>query len=154
MAERTITASVVVREVGGSSPSPNTNASVAERHSIQSNDLKDAGSSPAGRAKLFVVVRKNMSAGAKACQAAHALRTYADAYPFIESKWWKQSNTLVILEHDDLEALEAEAHRAGVSCIRFMEPDWDANGVLTALALGPDAFKILRRLPLAFGKST
>jgi hypothetical protein len=91
-----------------------------------------------------------MPPGAKACQAAHALRAYAEEYPYIESKWWNQSNTLVLLETEDLEAFELKAQQAGVTHVRFVEPDWAPEGTLTAIALGPDACKIVRNLPLAF----
>lgn len=114
---------------------------------------KAASSNLARRTKLYVVVRSDLGAGAKACQAAHALRAYADAYPFVEAAWWRHSNTLVMLEAelDELLALEARAAAKGVTAVRFVEPDWEASGTLTALALGPDARRLLADLKLAFG---
>lgn len=113
---------------------------------------KVAGLSPAGRAKLYAVVSSALSPGAKACQAAHALRAYVDAYPEIESRWWRESNTLVILQiaQDRLEWLEQEAKRKNLSCVRFVEPDWAPEGTLTALVLGPEAKRLVSDLPLAF----
>lgn len=111
---------------------------------------KAAGSSPARPSKLYAVVRSGLPPCAKACQAAHALRAYVDAYPEIEKRWWTESNTLVLLETDCLEELERQAHAKGASCVRFVEPDWAPEGTLTALALGPDAKRLVCRLPLAF----
>jgi len=97
-------------------------------------------------------VRADLSPGAKACQAAHALRAYADHYPFIESAWWRRSNTLVMLEasEDQLMQLELRAHKRGVSCVRFVEPDWSPAGDLTALVIGPEGRKLVSDLKLAF----
>jgi hypothetical protein len=111
---------------------------------------KEVGSIPTERSKLYAVVRADLDPGSKACQAAHALRQYAEAYPFVEAAWWRASNTLVMLETDQLEALEAGAHAAGVSCTRFVEPDWAPEGTLTALVLGPDGKRLVRGLKLAF----
>lgn len=109
-----------------------------------------AGSNPAGRAKLYAVVDSKLPPGAKACQAAHALRAYVDAYPEIESKWWAESNTLVLLETGAIIDLEIKAHKRGVSCVRFVEPDWAPEGTLTALVLGPEGKKLVSTLKLAF----
>lgn len=110
------------------------------------------GSIPAGRTKLYAVVRCDMPPGAKACQAAHVLRQFADAYPFVESAWWRASNTLVMLECADLAALEATALARGITCVRFVEPDWAPDGTLTALCLGPDAERLVSGLALAFNE--
>lgn len=94
------------------------------------------------------MVRADLSPGAQACQAAHALREFAARYPALEAAWFEDSNTLVILTSDDLEGLEARATAAGEPCVRFVEPDWCPDGELTALALGPSARRILSSLPL------
>lgn len=115
-----------------------------------SNEHADVGSSPTGSSKLYAVVRADLAPGAKACQAAHALRQYAEAFPFVEAAWWRASNTLVLLEADNLETVERKAHEAGVTCVRFVEPDWAPEGTLTALVLGPDGKRLARELKLAF----
>ena len=119
-------------------------------HGLMTRDL--AGSIPAGRSKLFAVVRSDLSPGAKACQAAHALRAFADAYPELENMWWATSNTLVLLEAplDRLLLLEQEALNKEVSHVRFVEPDWAPTGTLTALALGPGARTMVAQLDLAY----
>jgi len=81
----------------------------------------------------------------------HALRQYASEYPFVESEWFRNSNTIVLLEAPDGEALSDLASRArakGVTVTEFSEPDFLDVG-LTALALGPDARKLVSSLPLA-----
>jgi hypothetical protein len=95
-------------------------------------------------------VRAGLSPGAKACQAAHALRQFAEAFPFVEVAWWRYSNTLVMLESDELEEIELAARAAGATCVRFVEPDWAPEGTLTALVLGPDGKRLVRGLRLAF----
>jgi hypothetical protein len=136
-------------EVGASQAPPATNGDVAQRQSCGSNDAVRAGSSPAVPSKLYAVVRSSLAPGAKACQAAHALRAFQDAYPEVEARWWAESNTLVLLETEQLEELERAAHAAGKTCTRFVEPDWAPDGTLTALVLGPDAKAFVRGLKLA-----
>jgi hypothetical protein len=46
--------------------------------------------------------------------------------------------------------LEIKAHNQGVSCVRFVEPDWAPEGTLTALVLGPEGKKLVSDLKLAF----
>lgn len=150
MVEHPPMASAVGWAVEGSIPSPDTRGFSLAAKASGVMTPKIAGSSPASPAKLYAVVRSGLPPGAKACQAAHALRAFQDAYPEIESRWWAESNTLVMLETDQLEALEAEAHAKGIPCVRFVEPDWAPEGTLTALVLGPDAKRIVNRLPLAY----
>jgi hypothetical protein len=141
----------MTQEVERSSRSACTNfASEAQGPSTSSNAAGGVGSIPTGRAKLYAIVRASLEAGSKACQAAHALREYAEAYPFVEAAWWRASNTLVLLETEDLEALELAARAADVTCVRFVEPDWAPEGTLTALVLGPDGKRLVRGLALAF----
>ncbi len=139
----------MVAQVGGESPSSGTNGQAALRSSVAINDCKGAGSIPALPSKLYAVVRTSLDPGSKACQAAHALRQYAEAYPFVEAAWWRASNTLVLLETEDLETLELAARAADVTCVRFVEPDWAPEGTLTALVLGPDGKRLVRGLRLA-----
>jgi len=57
---------------------------------------------------------------------------------------------LVLLETERLEEIERLAIEQGVSCVRFVEPDWAPEGTLTALVLGPDGRRLVRGCPLAF----
>jgi hypothetical protein len=83
--------------------------------------------------QLYALVRASLPPGAKACQAAHGLRAYAETFPFIEAAWWRASNTLVLLETERLEELEARAVEQGITCVRFVQPAWAPEGTLTAL---------------------
>ena len=100
------------------------------------------------KSKLYAIVDKNLSPGGKACQAAHALRAYADAYPYVEGKWWRHSNRLVVLEHENVPALLEHARAMGITCAEFKEPYWD--DAVMAIAIGPDGERLLNGLPLAF----
>lgn len=150
--EQHVISSGVAAQMGCSSPPPWTMRSTPQgaAHGVMTREK--AGSIPAGRTKLYAVVRSDMSKGAKACQAAHALRSFADSYPFIEGAWWRESNTLVLLEAPlpILLELEQRALMEGITCVRFVEPDWAPEGTLTALALGPDAKRLVAALDLAF----
>jgi len=149
-AERPPTVSAGGRQVGGARPSPGTVGVLVKKCHIRFNAPEEAGALPASPTKLYAVVDSKLPPGAKACQTAHALRAYADAYPEIESKWWAESNTLVLLETDAIMDLEIKAHKRGVSCVRFVEPDWAPEGTLTALVLGPEGKRLVSSLKLAF----
>lgn len=87
----------------------------------------------AGRAELRVLKsQRHNRAGAP-----------ARAYPFVEAAWWRDSNTLVMLETEDIKQLELAARAAGVTCVHFVEPDWQPEGTLTALVLG-DGKRLVR----------
>jgi len=86
----------------------------------------------------------------------HALRQFASDYPFVESEWYRNSNTIVLLEAPDGEALQELASRArakGATVTEFSEPDFLDVGI-TALALGPDAWRLVSSLPLALRPTT
>jgi peptidyl-tRNA hydrolase len=100
--------------------------------------------------KLYLVVRRDLTPGARAAQLCHAMRQFADEHPRVERAWFEASNTLVLLEVDDepaLAALASDASSRGVDVARFHEPD--LGHALTAIALGPTARSLVRRLPLA-----
>jgi peptidyl-tRNA hydrolase len=103
--------------------------------------------------KLYLVVRKDLAGpGAMAAQLCHALRQFSAEHPDVDSLWFERSNTLVLLEVSDeatLVDLARQARDRGVPAAMFREPD--LGDVPTALALGPDARHLVRRLPLAFG---
>ncbi len=64
--------------------------------------------------------------------------------------WYARSNTLAFLAAKDEKALEhlhAKALTHGFACVQFCEPD--RNKEVTALALGPEAARMVRHLPLA-----
>lgn len=105
------------------------------------------------RVKLFLVGRSDLSApGFRAAQICHALRQFGDEHPAVDKLWFETSNTLVLLEVPDEQALLSladEAKANGLPTSLFREPD--IGYAPTALALGPGARHLVRHLPLAFG---
>ena len=106
-----------------------------------------ARSSRATPPKLFVVGRQDLPPGLRVAQMFHAARQFAEDHPEVEGTWFRESNTIVLLEVPDEAALRELASRAeGVPTSEFSEePDLG----LTALALGPDARRLVSSLPLA-----
>lgn len=103
--------------------------------------------------KLFLVVREDLSPGAKAVQACHAMKAYNVTYPEEDRAWYENSNTLALLEAKDeteLEDLLAKAKSKGIPAIEFREPDRDDE--ITAIAIGPSGRKLCSSLPLAFSE--
>lgn len=100
--------------------------------------------------KLYLVTRRDLPAGSRAVQMAHALREYVEKHPAQDRAWYDTSNTLVCLEADSEVALRELAQRAlaeDVPVAVFEEPDLD--GALTAIALGDSAKPLVRHLRLA-----
>ena len=100
--------------------------------------------------KLFLVVRRDLSAGQQAVQAAHALRQFAAEHPEVDQEWFECSNTLAFLEVPDEGALGVLLEKAATRefpVAAFFEPDRDYE--LTALAMGPSARKLCSGLVLA-----
>jgi peptidyl-tRNA hydrolase len=96
--------------------------------------------------KLYVVVRDDLPVGLQAAQAAHALREFQEHHPEIERAWYANSKTLVLLKSTDIWSLAREANLAKVPIALNFEPD--LQGALTAVALGTQAKKLVRALPL------
>ena len=97
--------------------------------------------------KLFIVGRRDLPPGLRVAQMFHAARQFAEEYPEIEGTWFRESNTIVLLEVPDEAALLELASRAeGVPTSEFSEePDLG----LTALALAPEGYRLVSSLPLA-----
>jgi peptidyl-tRNA hydrolase len=90
-------------------------------------------------ARLFLITREDLSAGAQAVQAAHALREFSAKYPEEDQHWYKSSNTLimkVVPNEPELLSLLQDAENQGIKVVQFREPD--RGDELTALALAPD----------------
>lgn len=88
--------------------------------------------------KLYVVVRRDLSPGAMACQAMHAMREFAFWHREIEYAWHISSNHLCLLEVEDvyeLRTLIAEAELKGIKHSVFLEPDFEEQ--LTAATFEP-----------------
>lgn len=99
--------------------------------------------------KLYLITRRDMSAGDRAVQAAHVLRQFVQEEPAADAAWFHGSNILVLLTAENesqlLQLLDA-ARFEGTPCCGFYEPD--RRGELTSVALGPS--QATRRLSGAF----
>lgn len=100
---------------------------------------------------MYVIVRKDMSPGDQACQAVHAAFDYSMAHPESARSWHTESNHVCLLEVENeavllnlLEEFKSTGHRSVV----VVEPDMDNEA--TAVAVEPDAKRLLRKLRLAF----
>lgn len=138
-------------EVDVSKSSRRTKGSVAQRKSTQSNALRGRKFESCPCPKLFVIGRADIPPGLRAAQMFHAARLFAAEFPDIEEEWFRESNTIVLLEVTDrihLEGLFENAERLDISVSAFKEEDFPHTGI-TALCLGPEARKLLSNIPLA-----
>jgi peptidyl-tRNA hydrolase len=85
-------------------------------------------------------------------QAVHAAIQFANDYPEEQGKWFKASNTVVVLETKDeqsLHKLTQKLDNNGLKYSKFFEPD--IGNALTAIAIVPSpcAKRFCSNLPLA-----
>ena len=99
--------------------------------------------------KLYIVGRRDLPPGLRAAQMLHAARCFQEEHPEIERRWFRTSNTIVLLEVPDGDALEALAERAREEGVVLTEFSEEPDLGLTALALGPEARRLTSSLPLA-----
>lgn len=135
-------------EAGGENP-PRHSGDVAQSGGALGVMNQAVGSSNLSvPAKLFVIGRADLPPGLMAAQMFHAARLYASEYPFVESEWFKNSNTIVLLEVPDRSAIEGlfEKSRTANTVVAFREEGVEG---ITALCLGPDGEKLVSSLPLA-----
>ena len=83
---------------------------------------------------------------------AHAAFEFSLLYPEITSRWFRDSNFIVVLSVSDfaeLEALSARLDGEADSLVRVYEPD--VNDELTCIVMGPDPdiARSLSHIPLA-----
>lgn len=100
--------------------------------------------------RLYIVVSGELTDGQKAIQACHSLRAFVSDHPDIDRKWFSESNTLVLLEvpnEDAILELWTKVRNSGVACSLFREPDF--GDVVTAIAIAPSGHRHLKNLPLA-----
>ena len=137
---------------GGSTPPPYTQGVRCKRPHAESNAFRGPGSTPgAPEKKLFIIGRRDLPPGLRAAQMFHAARLFAAEHPFVENDWFRSSNTIVLLEVENNTALEEIASRAThahATMTAFSEPEMELEGI-TALAIGPDGWRVVSSLPLA-----
>ena len=98
-------------------------------------------------AKLYIVVREDLTPGLKIAQSAHALSSFEWKYPTVYKDWYENSNNLVVLQHAEPEEIAKKLEGQGFRVARFYEPDLDNQ--LTAISVEPAAKKKLSSLRLA-----
>ena len=82
-------------------------------------------------------------------QAAHALQELNIHFPDVIRGWHASSNYLVLLSasQERLQQTLLKAQQQGLPVCAFHEPD--LNDQLTAIAIGPDGGRLVRKFPLA-----
>jgi hypothetical protein len=104
------------------------------------------------QAKLYVITRADLPPGHQATQSAHAAFAFSQAQPDLTGQWHRKSKFLILLAVPDALALEVVAQRiemAGITCVRWREPDWDNELTALAVAPHPATSRLLANLPLA-----
>lgn len=99
--------------------------------------------------KLYVVVREEFQQGFQIAQAIHAFREFVEHHKEVESNWYKESNTIVVLKtsKENLDLLVEKAKENNFSYSIFKEPDIENE--TTAVAFGPESKEILKKIKLA-----
>lgn len=95
-----------------------------------------------------MITRDDLSPGVQAVQGMHAALSFAVTYPELTAKWHHESQVLVFLAvPDEDELVELGRDLSWFDLIWFREPD--LGDQLTAIAVEPDAGRMLSHLPLA-----
>lgn len=102
--------------------------------------------------KLFLVTRRDISAGYQAVQSCHAIRQFTAEHPEVDVEWFQKSNYLALLSVEnevELMKLITKAHDFGLRWSAFREPD--VGGAITAIAIEPNSktIEMCKHLPLA-----
>lgn len=88
--------------------------------------------------KLYIIVREDLSPGARLAQSVHAAFAYAREHQELTHLWMDNSNHICILEIENEEKLKELLQKAvnkNVKCSSFNESDM--NDELTSIALEP-----------------
>ncbi len=97
------------------------------------------------------MTRADLPFGTQCCQVAHAALDFAIAFPVLTADWHASANTLVVLAVRDELALSwmgQDAEAASLAVVKVHEPD--LGGALTAIAVEPAGWRLLRGVPKAF----
>ena len=105
--------------------------------------------------RLYIVVREDLPPGASShSQVAHALTEYSFKYPRDFKEWHDNSNTLVVCQVPDMNALLDLVERAAFEHVPralFLEPDLDDTLTAVAFEPGVRSEKFLKKLDLLEG---
>lgn len=104
---------------------------------------------------MYIVTRRDLTPGQQIAQVAHAMAEIAVEIPASISKWYQESQFIVVLsvkDEDELFNLYKKLYDQELGVYSFYEPD--INDELTAFAVDPkhytEASKLLSSIPLAF----
>lgn len=102
--------------------------------------------------KLYIITHSGLPPQYQVPQAVHAAIQFANDYPKEQEKWFKASNTVVILAASDEQSLHKLTEKLdinGLKYSKFFEPD--IGNALTAIAIVPSpcAKRFCSSLPLA-----
>jgi peptidyl-tRNA hydrolase len=102
--------------------------------------------------RLYVLVRQDLSSGARIAQALHGLDEYRDKNLSEHTSWRKTSNTVAVLgvrDETHLAHITAMTEQYGIPHAIFREPDMgDAQTVLVLGGNHPYVRKLTAKLPL------
>lgn len=107
--------------------------------------------------KLFLVTRRDISAGYQAVQSCHVIRQFVADHPERDSEWFKASNYLALLSvanEIELMRLLVAASDAGLRWSAFREPDDDNKITAVAIEPHPKTAELCKSLPLALKDMT
>lgn len=102
--------------------------------------------------KLYIVVRKDLSLGARACQGMHSMREFAAKHPETEKEWYTTSNHICFLEVEDVTELQyyiLYAKKHNILYAEFYEPNF--GNTLTSVTFEPSlkSREMLKGIPSA-----
>lgn len=101
--------------------------SLFSQKEIRFDQMADQEELPEWNPKLYVVTRRDLSPGAQACQAIHAVCEFVKMHPEAYQKWYTESNYLAFLSVKDEDALYKYKIKADINHILFAtfhEPDF------------------------------
>jgi peptidyl-tRNA hydrolase len=101
---------------------------------------------------LYIIVRKDISAGLQLSQACHSAFHFSQQHPEITSQWMTESDYICILNIDSEEELIKIIQKASQEDIKhsiFKEPDINNEVTAIALAPGQKSKKLCANLKLA-----
>lgn len=102
--------------------------------------------------KLYIVVRQDLKPGSQIAQSIHAFREFIQSYPENEKKWYKLSNTVVILgceSESELISLIRQANKMNIKYSEFREPDMNEQITACTFEPGEKSSNLLSSLSLA-----
>lgn len=106
------------------------------------------------KTKLYLITRRDLTAGEQLAQTNHALAQFAYEHPQKFREWVEKSNYIVILSTESesqLEEIKQKLINRGITFSQFIEPDY--GNQLTSITISPEYSDEIKRmfssLPLA-----